>query len=91
MKSAVSVPSVLFSISGLGSSCDWSSTMSLGTRRKSRLLPYHGVAFIERGVDDNPAMEIAPEIGVIGRERFKRFILPTGSTNLYVDTTSIEL
>ena len=55
------------------------------------MLPYHGVAVIKRGVDDNPVMEIAPEISVIGRERFKRFILPTGSTDLYVDTTSIEL
>ena len=60
-------------------------------KRNSRLLPYHGVAVIKRGVDDNPVMEIAPEISVIGRERFKRFILPTGSTDLYVDTTSIEL
>ena len=60
-------------------------------KRSSRLLPYHGVAVIKRGVDDNPVMEIVPEISVIGRERFKRFVLLTGSTDLYVDTTSIEL
>lgn len=91
MKSAVSVPSVLFSIFGLSSSCDWSSTMSPGARSNRRLLPYHDVA-VKRVVDDNPAMEMAPEISVIGRERLKCFVLPTGSTDLYVGTTtSIEL
>ena len=90
MKSAVSVPSELFSIFGLGSGCGWSSVMSPGARSNRRLLPYHDVA-VKRGVDDNPAMEIAPEISAIRRERFERFILPKGSTELYVDTTSIAL
>ena len=53
-------------------------------------MPYHGVA-VKRGVDDNPAMEMAPEISAIGGERFKRFILPTGSTDFYVDTAFIAL
>ena len=90
MKSAVSVPSELFSILGLGSSCGWSSAMSLGAISNRRLLPYHDVA-VKRGVDDNPAMEIAPEISAIRRERFMRFILSTGSRDLYIDTTSIAL
>ena len=64
--------------------------MSPEIRSNRRLLPYHDIA-VKRGVDDNPAMEIAPEISGIGRERFKCFVLPTGSTDLYVDTTSIEL
>lgn len=57
-----------------------------GYKRDSRLLPYHGVTLVTQDVHGGIVMRIEPEINVVGRDSFQRYISDSGVTDLYLDT-----
>lgn len=54
-------------------------------KKKSRALPYHGVALVKAGASSAAYMTVVPEIELQKHSVADRYVLPNGVTDFYLE------